>query len=296
MVTCSRQVIYWGACGIAVAVLSSCTPMRGLQSPQALKRPGELYNIRLTRVSETSGDLSSGNSRDVWNFVERVVAIRDGGEELEFDLPRGTSPEDGMRSWQFPARVFVAPERHLALLNWPEAEMRLQSWLGDRKESLCGHWSFTWTAQRIDCDAQSVVQMLEPFMWPNDLRDGTLHTETGARSPAPLRETRNSDGATFIAQMEVDPDAIRRERAEADLVVAEILHRGPLTMEAALQAHSNEKISGTLTVTFGTDAARRVTRRTRITQTDVFDERGSHQHETITETVEWRLVSPSTRP
>lgn len=63
------------------------------------------------------------------------------------------------------------------------------------------------------------------------------------------------EGRTFVARMDIDPDAVRRGRAESDVVVAEI-SRKLLTLDAATEARAKEAISGTIVVTFviGLDA------------------------------------------
>jgi hypothetical protein len=97
--------------------------------------------------------------------------------ELEFDLPRETSLEDRARDWQFPARVFASSNRPLQLLNRLELEARVRSWLkrGGLTEALCGRWVFTWTGFKIECDPNSVLEMLETYnLRLSDLRDGAL--------------------------------------------------------------------------------------------------------------------------
>ena len=91
---------------------------RAEQSPFE-DRVGDVYEIRLDTVSETSGGGSSGNSRSAAMLVERVVALRDGGVELEFDLPEKTPAKDRARSWQFPVRVLNSSKHPLQLLNGP---------------------------------------------------------------------------------------------------------------------------------------------------------------------------------
>ena len=79
-------------------------------------------------VSKTIRYCTSGVS-DVTTLVERVIALRDSGVELEFDLPEGTSAEDRTRNWQFPARVLKSSDQPLQLLNGAELEARVQDWL-----------------------------------------------------------------------------------------------------------------------------------------------------------------------
>jgi hypothetical protein len=264
---------------------------------QVEDRAGDLYEIRLVSESQSAGDDSSGHSRISTTLVERVISVRDDGVELEFNLPEQTPAEDRARAWQFPVRVFKSPERPLQLLNGDELETRNRAWLqlGKLTQAACGRWTFTWTMIKIECDPQSVLQMLEPFdLRPGDLRDGALHRDAQALELAPLRAgSLSSGGATFVSEMKIDPDIVRRERVEADVAVAELMGQEPLVLEATLQKRAAERISGTMVITFETDASGRVTGRTRITSVVITDGNGSPQLRKTTETVERRLVSPS---
>ena len=253
------------------------------EQPPFEDRVGDIYEIRLESVSKTSGTATSGSSNSAMTLVERVIALHESGVELEFDLPEGTSAEDRARNWQFPARVLKSSDQPLQLLNEAELKARVQDWLkrGGMTEAACGHWIFTWTAIKIECDPQSVLRALEPFdLRPSDLRDGA--------------QNRDSGGTTFVAEMEVDPERVRRERAEMDVAVAEMMRDAPLAIEAALQARAAERISGTITTTFETDPAGRVTRRMQVTNIEIAGGDGSLERQTGTVIVERRLAG--TRP
>ncbi len=253
--------------------------------------PGDVYEIRLITDTETSGK-GSGTSHDGWMLTEKVITLRDGGAELEFDLPASTPAQERAIAWQYPARVFRAPGRQLTLLNTAEAEQRLNRWLGEQGRGLCGHWAFGWTAQYFDCDPESVLQMLEPYLRPAGLSDGALYREAAARVPARLRVVKGSaKGSTFVAEMEIDPEIVRRRLAQSDVAIAEIMHKPSLTLDAALAAHKVDLISGTLVVTFETDADGRPTQRKSVTQIDIIGSDGLRQHENTKQNVDWRLLS-----
>lgn len=266
------------------------------ETPPDPVRPGQLYEIRREANSSWSSSEqlgSTGSSHDADTIIERVIAVRDAGVELEYDLPDGTSAEDRARDWKLPVRVLRPSHGPLQLLNAPELESRLERWLraaGMTREA-CGHWIFTWNAFQIDCDPQAVIQMLEPFYaWPDALREGASWQQEGSRAPVALRLERPGPGReTFVARMEIDPEAARRERARSDVVVAEIMRRD-LTPDAALRAHSADQISGTITTTFEVDAGRNLRRRTTVTELAVRGADGQTEHRTVTETVERRLV------
>jgi hypothetical protein len=264
------------------------------QQPQFEDRVGDAYEIRLESVSDRSNG-SSGHSHSRFTLVERVIALHAGGIELEFDLPEQALPQDRARTWQFPARVLKSPGRPLQLLNASELEIRVRAWLqrGGMTEAACGRWSFTWTAIKIECDPQSVLQMLEPFdLRLGDLRDGTPHSEPGARGSAPLRkDSLGTAGATYAAEMEIDPDVVRRERANEDVAIAEMTGKAPLALELALRAREADRISGTIATTLEMDSAGRVTRRRRVTRLEIAGHAGSLERQTTTVVVERRLVS-----
>jgi hypothetical protein len=90
--------------------------------------------------------------------------------------------------------------------------------------------------------------------------------------------------------MPVDPDAVRRGRAESDVVVGEIMNK-PVSLDAALRERAREIVSGTISVKFETDPAGNVLRRTKVTKLDITRPDGRSETETVTETLERRLIS-----
>jgi hypothetical protein len=90
--------------------------------------------------------------------------------------------------------------------------------------------------------------------------------------------------------MPVDPDAIRRARAESDVVVGEIMKK-PVSLDAALRERAREIVSGTISVTFETDPAGNVRLRTKVTKLETMEPDGRSETETVTETLERRLIS-----
>lgn len=229
---------------------------------------GDAYEISVRIVSESRSEGSSGNSRSGYALVERVIAVRDGGVELEFDLPGDTSPEDRARVWQYPARVFKPAGEPFQLLNAPELEARVHTWLTAWQipEEACGRWIFTWTAIKVECDPQSVLGTLELF----DLRPGD----------------------TSDSVEPVDPEPLRQERAETDVAVAQMLGETPPTLEAALQAHAADRYEGTITSTYETDSAGRVTLRTVVADLQITEADGSVERRMTTTTIERRRVTP----
>jgi hypothetical protein len=104
------------------------------------------------------------------------------------------------------------------------------------------------------------------------------------------RKKSGPHGATFAVELDVDPDSVRRGRAESDVVVGEIMSK-PTTLDAALRERAKETVSGTISVTFDTDSSGNVWRRTRVIKLKTEKPDGYSETESITETVERRLIS-----
>lgn len=267
------------------------------ESQKAAPIVGEEYEITKTyQTSEQGTDGSSGSSSGREVLLERVLGVRQGGLELEFDLPASATAEDRARIWMFPARVFRPANGPMQLLNRPELEARIDVWLtaAGWTRADCGRWIFTWNAFRIECDPESVIRMVEAFdLRSSDIEDGGTYRTAEARGPGTLaRTSAGPDGATYSVVMEIDPEVVSRARAESDVAVGQIMQK-PVTLEAALVERSNEDISGGVSVTFDTDLAGNIRSRTKVTtvETKGADNRSTVQ--TMKETTERR---PSLKP
>ncbi len=263
-------------------------------SEQSVDRVGDKYEIVIETVTEISSETSSSSSNSRNTLIETVIALRDHSVELEFDHPENTSAEDRARTWEFPVRVLKSEGRPLELLNNQQLEERIQLWL-ERWEipsEACGEWVFTWTAFKIECDPESVLGMLEPFdLRRADLRDGAFYHEPTALNSIRLRTEYDSSGhPIYIATMNIDSDAMKRIRAEQALVTAKILGDESVTYETALQRQNKHTISGTITTTFKTDIAGRITHRIRYRVVSTIDEDGMTKSEIITQTTTRKLL------
>lgn len=105
------------------------------------------------------------------------------------------------------------------------------------------------------------------------------------------RKAVGSEGATFTVELPVDPDGVHRARAESDVVVGEIMGK-PVSLDAALAKRAKEVVSGTISVTFELDPAGNVRRRIKVTKLDIAGLDGPSETQTVTETLERRLISP----
>jgi hypothetical protein len=82
----------------------------------------------VTQRYETSQDASvgsSGPSSGHESSLERMIARRADGVELEYDLPTDARPEDRARRRQFPMRVLRLPDGRLRLRNAGQLDERL---------------------------------------------------------------------------------------------------------------------------------------------------------------------------
>jgi len=283
-----------GFMGTIASLFLAAIVARATASPLA-PQVGDTYEINVTRESAQQGSHgSSGSSHDKDTIIERVIGLRADGLELEYDLPKAATADERASNWQFPARVFKPFRGPAQLLNGPELEARVDGWLkaAGWNRTVCGHWIFTWNAFRIECDPQSVIKTVESFdLRAADLREGAPYQETEARGPGTLaRKSAGLDGAVFTVEMPVDPDAIRRARAESDVVVGEIMNK-PVSLDAALRERARETISGTISVAFETDSAGNARRRTKVTKLDIKGPDDRSETETVTETLERRLIS-----
>jgi hypothetical protein len=260
----------------------------GIAPSSSSDRPGESYAIRIARESSEEGSNgSSGSSSDRDTIIERVIAVRADGLELEYDLPKELTREERASSWQFPARVFKPSHGPLQLLNGPELRRRVDEWLKNSKipRAACGHWIFTWNAFQIECDPQSVIKTLE--LIDLSLRDGAVYHDDKARTPAQLIR---KGALTLAAELEVDPNAVRRDRAQSDVIVGEIMKK-PVTLDTALRKREKGVVSGTISVTIDEDAAGNPWRRTKVTKVRTKAPNGDVQTEIVTETIERRPLS-----
>lgn len=280
-----------GSTGIRLAFLGLAPILPTLaacaQPSARVPRVGDTYEVAADRESsEQSNYGSSGSSSDRDTISARVIAVRDDGVELEYDFSKDTAPDERASTWQLPARVFRPAQGPIQLLNRPELEARVDPWLkrAGMTRAVCGHLIFTWNAFRIDCDPDSALRIVEYHdPDPPQLREGALYRDPDALEPAPLK--KKADGKTYVVELKIDPERVRKERAKTDLSVAE-LSRKIVTAEDARRAHADEAISGTIAITFDTDSAGEVRRRTRIITIKSVNQDGRSETRTITETLE----------
>lgn len=257
---------------------------------QAAPVIGQTYEIIESYTTTTrASDGSSGSSRGQETVRERVIAVRDSGVELEYDLPPQTTPVERGRQWQLPARVFRTASGPMRLLNTAELESRLASWLkaAGWDRSICGRTIFTWDAFKIECDPQSAATKLAALdLGSGEVREGASYSDPLALAGGVL--TRKA--AKLTVELPVDPAAVQRARAEADVGTGEITNE-PVTLEIAFAKEAKKRISGTITVNFDTDEEGRPYKRTKETTLRTVRPDGVTETRTATEVVERRRIA-----
>ncbi len=192
----------------------------------------------------------------------------------------------------------------MQLLNRSELEARVTAWLkaGDLPREACGRWYFTWNAFKVECDPESVIATLDAFdPGPDDLTVGVLIRDPVAIKPGALTpKSKTGASATLVADLAIDPEAVRKARAESDVVVGEIT-RKPVTLDAALRTRASDAVSGTIRITFETDPAGRTLRRTKVTTLtttgpSVIGPGTRTETQTTTEVLEWRRIAGPVAP
>ncbi|MET3901011.1 hypothetical protein ABIB57_004979 [Devosia sp. UYZn731] len=257
-------------------------------------RAGDLYEITLQVHTEQQAGLSSGSSNSNFSGIEKVIAIRPEGVELEFDLPEETSPEVRARSWEYPMRVLKAPGKPLELLNETELVDRVDRWLelGGLSRSTCGQWIFTWTAIKIECDPKAALASLAGYdLRITDLSEGAIYNEPGTLGPVPLRLTSSGPaGETLVAELELDPALVRLQQAEREIAIAQMTGLPQPTIEDAMRSWAKAEISGTIRTTIDVDTRGIVIRRTQVSNLQIVDDARGQQHLSSTAILERKPV------
>lgn len=271
-----------------------------LAAPPHSDHVGDVYEIiRDVKTSEDNGKGSSGSSTDSDVIIERVIQVHPDGLELEYSLPEEPSAEERASDWRFPLRVNKPLSGAPQLVNQTELNNRIDGWLtkAGLSRTACGHWVFTWTALKIECDAQSALQMIQAFdLRINGLHDGAFYQDPDASAPIALKQNSSaSGGASFIGEVPVDPDRVRKAQAESDVVLAEIMKK-PLTLDDALRARSNENVSGSVSITIDVSSTGSILGRTKVIKLKTSELNGAIAQRITTEIVKRRMISEATSP
>jgi hypothetical protein len=233
-------------------------------------KAGDVFQIVQTYETSksTNGD-SSSSSGGKSALIERVIRVDQGGVELEYDEP----PEaDGKRkglNWQLPARIYRPANGTPILLNSAELEKRVDPWLKKAKmqRAACGQWIFTWNAFKIECDPASALGIVEQFnLWSPNMAEGQLFSDSSSIAAVPLKvKSYGANGSVYVAELEVDPEKVKKQKAETDVLVSKIMGKTK-SFESALAEQANHKISGTILVTIEAGPSGQTIKRTTITR------------------------------
>lgn len=282
-----------------LAALLSSTPVLANEGESAA-RVGQVYEIVQTyKTNSESEDGSRSSSSEGGNaLVERVVAVRDSGIELEYDLASDVTKQNRDQEWTFPARVFKPANGPMVLTNSEELESRLAKWLkrAKWKRAVCGRWFFTWTAFKVECDPQSVLKTLADYdMRPAGLVTGMPFIDMHAKEAVPLEQVDVNKGkAVYRAVLVIDPDSVRKDSAASDVIIGEI-SGAPVKLEDALKAREHEHYSGTITIVIEANENGEIERRTRKSELKTVDKEGKTETEYKTVVTSRKLLlSPST--
>lgn len=228
---------------------------------------GDGYELQLEYSNQYRGDSGSGSSNGRETIVVRLIAERDGGQELEYDHPAGATERDRLRDWQLPARIFIGADGTRTLLNVAELEERRDRFLKsiELTPEACGRWIFTWNAFKIECDPQSAWTILNSFqLQPLTLADGAQFTLPGAAGSGPMACKLQPDGGQVCSvTLPIDAATVRKGLAESDVVVAEFSGT-PIALADAVKSREAMTISGTIEVIFEADSAGAVNKRTTV--------------------------------
>jgi len=257
---------------------------------------GDVYKLTLvTKKSHKSPD-SSGSSTTGNALVKRVADVRAEGVELVYDLPESTKEKARERQWQFPVRVFQPVDGPLQLLNGAELEARVDNWLVKFKipRSACGSTVFTWAAFDIECDPQSVLKAISVFdMGVSRLYEGATFQDEAALGTGKLaKKSTEQEGQAFTVEMPINPDVVRRARAETDVTIGRMTNN-PITFEVAMARREKEKVSGTVSFVFETDSSAKMQRRIKVTETQITTPDGAVESSTRTDNLEHVLIETS---
>lgn len=238
-------------------------------APWSSEVEGSLFEVRVAYESESAGGESSGTSRGHDTLIERIIAVDP--TEIVVRYERIPSPrryvgeQPNLIDWEFPATISVLDPDAIILQNVDEIEARNAEWrqAAGIPDEACGLWYFTWNAFEIECDPNTVVQALEAFMLYNkELYEGREIKEPHTLEGSVLTFV-SSLPLTLQADFILDPEIIRKERAQQDVIVAQIMQSETITLEDAIEGRATEQISGTLTTEWELDELGRVIKRTR---------------------------------
>lgn len=277
---------------VSLALLMVASTVSGTAATTG--QAGDEYRVTFSyATSSESSDGGSSSSQGHNTYIERVLAVTADGLDLEFDLPL-EAEENRLIEWQWPVRVHETSDGEFRLANREEMEVRRDAWLAAAEipREACGSWYFTWNAFQVECDPDAIIPTLQDIrLRPPGFGEGETYRHPGTLEGTPLSVVAaKKQGQTLVAVFPIDADFVRKEKAESDVIVAQLMGK-ELTLQEALAARSAEEITGTLTVTFETDHLGRIRQRTTLAEIKTVGANGLEETSTNTQTVNRELVS-----
>ena len=275
----------------AFTALAALTLATGCQQKPDMPWTSEVedtvFEVRVAYENKSSGGNSSGSSSGHNTLTERIINVSSKEIVVEYEsIPspkRYVDEQPNLIDWEFPATISLLASGEFILQNTEEIAARNAEWrqAAGFPDDACGLWYFTWNAFKVECNPDTVIQSLEAFVLFNDYMDENRKIEEpGTLEPSILTLVASSP-LTFQAKFDLDPEIIREERAQQDVIVAQMMQRETVTLEDALQERNSEQISGTLTTVWELDDLGRVVKRTR--NSIVTIELESGERETLTQ-------------
>ena len=246
---------------ILVGVFGSQTSLAQEHGPSR----DAFYAITVSYENESKGeDGSSSSSRGANTYTERLVSAGPDGTVTEYDIWLDEGEERPLYAWQFPFRVQKSGGSR-QLLNQDQMLARRDVWLEEAKISpeACGKHVFTWNVFKIECDPETALGFLDQL----DIQVSGLPDEAVAEHPMARESGKfvlvrtNSQSGTYSAELAIDPDKLRQDRAESALVIAEIMGE-ELSFEEALAESADVEFDGTIVIELETDIFGDIRRRT----------------------------------
>lgn len=268
-----------------VVLLVICSAPVSAQEPD--ERAGDSFRITVLHESKSEGETGSSSSSGGHEYIEQVVAVRQGGVERIYDVPR--EPDEGSRliDWQFPVQIFEATNGELEIVNRSDLEARRDAWLeaAEIPSDACGTWYFTWNAFQVECNPDAILETIRAIrIQPERLEDGASFSHAAAIQPGTLQLLAN-EGSEFYVKMSVDADYFHRAEAQSDVIVGEIM-KEPVTFEEAFARRKTEQITGTIEVVLTASEDRRVLRQVTLIDTTKIETDGETEQTTSIETIE----------
>lgn len=261
---------------------------------------GNIYEIKYSyETSRKTGDQSSGRSSGTNLLIERIIAINEESIDLEYDISLNPSEEDRAREWKLPAKVRRNNDGTLLLLNTDEMEIRITKWLEKASwtREVCDQWIFTWNAFKIECDPQSALELITSYDLNSNNFDPTKPYENKFASHAgKLQLLANTpEGKTYHTKLELNPQIIKTELAETQLIIGQITGK-EITIEDAQKEQALKSISGNIQIKLDVDNEGRLIKRTEVFNIKTIEDDGTIKTETKTNILSRSLISADKNP